>query len=88
MCYASAAAWALLGCCQHWYQRWGHAADWPPSYAAPRLVLSQNKKELLSNWWNEGKLEASEEMGDLVSAAGERSRGVRRVLALVHRQGQ
>jgi hypothetical protein len=37
-------------------------------------VLSQNKKELLSNWWNEGKLEASEEMGDLVSAAGGRRR--------------
>jgi hypothetical protein len=37
----------------------------------PRLVLAQNKKELLTNWWNEGKLEASEDLGDLVSAAGE-----------------
>lgn len=36
----------------------------------PRLVLAQNKKELLTNWWNEGKLEASEDLGDLVSAAG------------------
>ena len=25
-----------------------------------------NKKDLLTNWWNEGKLEASEELGDLV----------------------
>jgi len=33
-----------------------------------RLVLSQNKKELLVNWWNEGKLEPGEEMGDLVRA--------------------
>jgi hypothetical protein len=33
-------------------------------------VLAQNKKELLTNWWNEGKLEASEELGDAVSAAG------------------
>jgi hypothetical protein len=40
----------------------------PPAFC--RLVLSQSKKELLLNWWNEGKLEASEEMGDLVSAAG------------------
>ena len=31
-----------------------------------RLVLSQNKKELLTNWYNEGKLENSEELGDLV----------------------
>lgn len=38
--------------------------------AVPRLVLAQNKKELLTNWWNEGKLEASEDLGDLVSAAG------------------
>jgi hypothetical protein len=36
----------------------------------PRLVLAQNKKELLTNWWNEGKLEASEDLGDMVSAAG------------------
>jgi hypothetical protein len=33
-------------------------------------VLAQNKKELLTNWWNEGKLEASEDLGDMVSAAG------------------
>lgn len=37
-----------------------------------RLVLAQNKKELLTNWWNEGKLEASEELGDLVSTAGDK----------------
>eukprot|EP00775_Hariotina_reticulata_P002628 gene2628-2929_t len=37
-----------------------------------RLVLAQNKKELLLNWWNDGKLEASEELGDLVSAAGDK----------------
>ncbi|KAF5839265.1 clathrin heavy chain 2 [Dunaliella salina] len=37
-----------------------------------RLVLSQNKKELLVNWWNEGKLEPSEEMGDMLSAAGDK----------------
>jgi clathrin heavy chain len=37
-----------------------------------RLVLTQNKKELLTNWWNDGKLEASEELGDLVSGAGDK----------------
>lgn len=37
-----------------------------------RLVLAQNKKELLNNWWNEGKLEASEELGDMISAAGDK----------------
>lgn len=37
-----------------------------------RLVLAQNKKELLTNWWNEGKLEASEDLGDMVSAAGDK----------------
>ncbi|KAF6255267.1 clathrin heavy chain [Scenedesmus sp. NREL 46B-D3] len=37
-----------------------------------RLVLAQNKKELLVNWWNDGKLEASEELGDMVSAAGDK----------------
>lgn len=42
----------------------------------PRLVLAQNKKELLTNWWNEGKLEASEDLGDLVSAAGGFKQGV------------
>ena len=31
-----------------------------------RLVLSQNKKELLLNWMREGKLAASEELGDLL----------------------
>jgi len=35
-------------------------------------VLAQNKKDLLTNWWNEGKLEASEELGDMVSAAGDK----------------
>lgn len=37
-----------------------------------RLVLAQNKKDLLTNWWNEGKLEASEKLGDMVSAAGDK----------------
>ncbi|MEW5307198.1 MAG: hypothetical protein WDW36_009606 [Sanguina aurantia] len=37
-----------------------------------RLVLGQNKKELLVNWWNEGKLECSEELADMMSAAGEK----------------
>ncbi|KXZ42859.1 hypothetical protein GPECTOR_114g310 [Gonium pectorale] len=37
-----------------------------------RLVLSQNKKELLVNWWGEGKLEACEELGDAISAAGDK----------------
>lgn len=35
-------------------------------------MLVQNKKELLTNWWKEGKLEASEELGDLVSQAGDK----------------
>ena len=37
-----------------------------------RLVLGQNKKDLLTNWYKEGKLEPSEELGDLVSAAGDK----------------
>lgn len=37
-----------------------------------RLVLGQNKKELLTNWYNDGKLEPSEELGDLVSASGDK----------------
>mmetsp|Transcript_17321 Transcript_17321/g.52085 ORF Transcript_17321/g.52085 Transcript_17321/m.52085 type:complete len:1674 (-) Transcript_17321:219-5240(-) len=37
-----------------------------------RLVLSQNKKELLVNWYKEGKLTPSEELGDLVSQAGDK----------------
>ncbi|GAX80055.1 hypothetical protein CEUSTIGMA_g7494.t1 [Chlamydomonas eustigma] len=37
-----------------------------------RLVLSQNKKDLLTNWYKEGKLEPCEELGDLVSAAGDK----------------
>lgn len=37
-----------------------------------RLVLTQNKKDLLTNWWNEGKLTASEELGDLVHTAGDK----------------
>mmetsp|Transcript_22621 Transcript_22621/g.70241 ORF Transcript_22621/g.70241 Transcript_22621/m.70241 type:complete len:1205 (+) Transcript_22621:68-3682(+) len=36
-----------------------------------RLVLGQNKKNLLDNWMNEGKLECSEELGDLVKATGD-----------------
>lgn len=31
-----------------------------------RLVVSQNKKDLLVNWMKEGKLEPSEELGDLL----------------------
>ena len=44
----------------------------PPPHPPPlhRLVLSQNKKELLTGWYNEGKIEPSEELGDLVAAAG------------------
>ena len=42
-----------------------------PFFPVLRLVLSQNKKELIINWFNEGKLESSEELGDLVHAAGE-----------------
>lgn len=34
-----------------------------------RLVLEQNKKQLLDNWLKENKLEASEELGDLLAAA-------------------
>ncbi len=33
-------------------------------------MLSQNKKELLTNWYSEGKLEPSEELGDLVGVGG------------------
>lgn len=44
----------------------------PESVELARLVLAQNKKELLANWWNEGKLEGSEELGDLISAAGDK----------------
>lgn len=36
-----------------------------------KIVLAQNKKDLLTNWWNEGKLTASEELGDLVKTAGD-----------------
>ena len=32
-----------------------------------RLVLSQNKKQLLDNWFNEDKLESSEELGDMIA---------------------
>ena len=31
-----------------------------------RLVLAQNKKQLLENWFNEDKLECSKELGDLL----------------------
>ncbi|KAL6748149.1 vesicle coat protein clathrin, heavy chain [Haematococcus lacustris] len=37
-----------------------------------RLVLSQNKKELLINWYKDGKVSDCEELGDMVSAAGEK----------------
>eukprot|EP00898_Chlorokybus_atmophyticus_P005972 jgi/Chlat1/6376/Chrsp44S09041 len=33
-----------------------------------KLVVSQNKKNLLDNWLNEDKLECSEELGDLVKS--------------------
>lgn len=36
-----------------------------------KIVLGQNKKDLLANWWNENKLAASEELGDLVKNAGD-----------------
>ncbi|PRW61204.1 clathrin heavy chain [Chlorella sorokiniana] len=36
-----------------------------------RLVMSQNKKQLLDNWWKEGKLAASEELGDLFKSASD-----------------
>lgn len=36
-----------------------------------KIVLAQNKKDLLTNWWNEQKLTASEELGDLVTNAGD-----------------
>lgn len=35
------------------------------------LVMSQNKKQLLDNWWKEGKLSASEELGDLFKGAAD-----------------
>ena len=34
-----------------------------------RLVVNQNKKNLLENWLAEDKLECSEELGDLVKAS-------------------
>lgn len=34
-----------------------------------RLVMSQNKKQLLDNWYKEGKLTPSEELGDLFKGA-------------------
>jgi len=34
-----------------------------------RLVVSQNKKNLLENWLNEDKIECSEELGDLVKVS-------------------
>ena len=36
-----------------------------------RLVLAQNKKQLLDTWFRENKLEPSEELGDMVKAAGD-----------------
>lgn len=35
-------------------------------------MISQNKRELLTNWFAEGKLESSEELGDLLSGAGDK----------------
>ncbi|KFM22783.1 Clathrin heavy chain 1 [Auxenochlorella protothecoides] len=36
-----------------------------------RLVLAQGKKPLLDGWWRDGKLSASEELGDLFRGAGD-----------------
>lgn len=36
-----------------------------------RLVMGQNKKPLLDNWWKEGKLTASEGLGDLYKTAND-----------------
>ena len=36
-----------------------------------RLVMSQNKKPLLDNWYKEGKLAPSEELGDLFKSASD-----------------
>jgi clathrin heavy chain len=36
-----------------------------------RLVMSQNKKQLLDNWYKEGKLAPSEELGDLFKGASD-----------------
>lgn len=36
-----------------------------------RLVLSQNKKQLLDNWYKDGKLTPSEELGDLYKGAAD-----------------
>ena len=36
-----------------------------------RLVVNQNKKNLLENWLAEDKLECSEELGDLVKVLAE-----------------
>lgn len=36
-----------------------------------KLVLQQNKKQLLDNWFKEEKLTSSEELGDMVSRAGD-----------------
>lgn len=36
-----------------------------------RLVIAQGKKQLLDGWWREGKLEASEDLGDAFRRAGD-----------------
>lgn len=43
----------------------------PESLELGRLVINSGKKHLLANWFNEGKLEASEGLGDLAMGAGE-----------------
>ncbi|GKE32420.1 clathrin heavy chain 2-like protein [Tanacetum coccineum] len=44
-----------------------------------RLVVNQNKKNLLENWLAEDKLECSEELGDLVKLSKELVTGLSRV---------
>ncbi len=46
-----------------------HIDPQQPTACPCRLVLSQNKKELLTNWYSEGKLEPSEKLGDLVGGS-------------------
>jgi clathrin heavy chain len=37
-----------------------------------RLTMRQGRKELLLGWWKDGKLEAGEELGDLLTQAGDK----------------
>jgi clathrin heavy chain len=38
-----------------------------------RLTMRQGRKELLLGWWRDGKLEAGEELGDLLAQAGDKA---------------